>query len=45
MVHPGVQIKAVEGNHLFAELNFKKIRKNFTVKAVPFHAQIEGRVP
>jgi hypothetical protein len=23
MVHPGVQIKAVEGNTLFTDLNFK----------------------
>jgi len=45
MVHPGVQIKTVEGNPLFADLNFKKIRTNFSVKAVPVHAQIEGRVP
>ena len=45
MVHPGVQIKAVEGNALFADLNFNEIRTNFSIKAVPVHAQIEGRVP
>jgi hypothetical protein len=45
MVHPGVQIKAVEGNTLFTDLNFKKIRTNFSVKAVAVHAQVEGRVP
>ena len=45
MVHPGVQIKAIESNALFADLNFNEIRTNFSIKAVPVHAQIEGRVP
>ena len=45
MVHPGVQIKAIESNTLFADLNFNEIRTNFSIKAVPVHAQIEGCVP
>ena len=45
MVHPGVQIKAIESNALFADLNFNEIRTNFSIKAVPVHAQIGGRVP
>ena len=45
MVHPGVQIKAIEGNSLFADLNFNEIRAHLTVKAVPVHTQIERRIP
>jgi len=45
MVHPGVQIKAVEGNALFADPDFNEIRTDLTVKAVPVHTQIEGRIP
>jgi len=44
MVHPGVQIKAVEGNTLFADLNFNKIRTNLGVKSVPVHPKIERRI-
>jgi len=45
MIHPGVQIKAVEGNALFADLNFNEIRTNLGVKAVPVHPKIEWRIP
>ena len=45
MIYPGVQIKAVEGNTLCANPNFNEIRTNFSVKAIPVHSQIEGRVP
>jgi len=45
MVHPGVQIKAIEGNALFADPDFKEMRTNFSIKAVPVHTQIEGRIP
>ena len=45
MVHPGVQIKAIESNSLFADLNFNEIWANFGVKTVAIHAQIEGRIP
>jgi hypothetical protein len=45
LIYPDVQIKAVEGNTLFADLNFNKIRTNLGVKAVPVHPNIERRIP
>jgi len=45
VIHKGIQIKAVEGNALFADLNFDKIRANLGVKAVPVHPNIEWRIP
>jgi hypothetical protein len=45
MVHPGVQIKAIEGNALFPDSDFNEIRTDLGVEAVPVHPQIEGRIP
>ena len=45
MVYPGIQIKAIKGNTLLSDANFNEIRPYLGVKAVPVHAQIEGRVP
>jgi len=45
MVHPGIQIKAIESNTLFANPDFNEIRAHLDVEAVPVHPQIEGRVP
>ena len=44
MVHPGVQIKAIEGNALFADPDFNEIRTNFSIKAVPVHPEIVGSI-
>jgi len=35
MVHPGVQIKAIESNTLFANPEFNEIRAHLGVEAVP----------
>jgi len=45
MVHPGVQIKAVEGNTLCANPDFNEMRSDLGVEAIPVHSQIEGRIP
>lgn len=45
MVYPVVKIKAIEGNTLFADLDFNEIRTNLGVETVPVHPQIKGRVP
>jgi len=44
MVHPCVQIKAIEGNSLLADSNFNEIRTDLGVEAVLIHPQIEGRI-
>jgi hypothetical protein len=44
MVHPCVQIKAIEGNSLLADSNFNEIRTDLDVEAVLIHPQIEGRI-
>jgi hypothetical protein len=45
LVHPGIQIKAIKGNTLFADRDLNEIRTDLGVKAVPVHTQIEGRIP
>jgi hypothetical protein len=45
LIHPGIQIKPVKCNTLLSDANFNQIRPDLGVKAVPVHAQIEGRVP
>jgi hypothetical protein len=45
LIHPRVQIKAVEGDTLFTDLNFNKIRTDLGVETVPIHPKIERCVP
>jgi len=45
MVHPGVQIKAIESNTLFTNPDFNEMWSDFGVEAVPVHPQIERRIP
>jgi hypothetical protein len=45
LIHPGVQIKSVEGDALLAYRDFNEIGANFPVEAVAVHANIEGCVP
>jgi len=45
LIHPGVQIKPVEGDALLADRNFNEIGAHLPVEAVAVHANIEGRVP
>jgi hypothetical protein len=45
VVYPDIQIKAIKGNTLLSDANFNEIRPHLGVKAVPVHAQIEGRIP
>ena len=45
MVHPSVQIKAIESDTLFANPDFNEIRANLGVEAVSVHPQIERRIP
>jgi hypothetical protein len=45
VVYTGIQIKAIKGNTLYSDANFNEIRPHLGVKAVPIHAQIEGRIP
>ena len=44
MIHPGIQIKPVEGYALLSDANFNEIRPYLGVKAVAVHTQIEGRI-
>jgi hypothetical protein len=44
LIHPGIQIKPVKSNALSSDANFNEIRPHLGVKAVPVHAQIEGRI-
>jgi hypothetical protein len=45
LIYPGVKIKAIKGNTLFADWDFNEIRSDFRIKAVSIHAQIERRIP
>ncbi len=45
MIHPGVQIKSVEGYSLFSDANFFKKWPYFSVKAVLVHAQVMRCIP
>jgi len=44
LIHPGVQIKAVEGNSLFSNGNFNEIRPDLCVEAIPVHPEIKGGI-
>jgi hypothetical protein len=44
LIHPGIQIKPVKSNALSSDADFNEIRTHLGVKAVPVHAQIEGRI-
>lgn len=45
MVHPGIQIKSVEGDALLADTDFNQIGADLRVESVPVHPDIEGRIP
>jgi hypothetical protein len=44
LVHPRVHFKAVKGNALAADAEFRQGRAHFPVKAVAVHAQVVGGV-
>jgi hypothetical protein len=44
VVHPGIQIKPIEGDALFADADFNQIRTDFRIEAVPVHPDIEGGI-
>ena len=44
LIGPGVEVKAVEGNALVADRNFRDAGSNLAVESVAVHAEIGGRV-
>jgi len=44
LVHPGVQVKAVEGDTLLADGNSGEMRSDFGVETVAVHAEVERDV-
>jgi hypothetical protein len=45
LIHPGVQIKSVEGDTLLTDRDFSQIGPDFGLEAVPVHTQVMRRVP
>ena len=44
MVHPGIQIKPIEGDALLADTDLNQIGADLRIEAVPVHPDIEGGV-
>lgn len=44
LIGPGVEVKAVEGNPLRADGDFRKKGADFRVESIPVHAEIGGRI-
>ena len=45
MIHPGIQFKSVKGDALFSDRYLGQPGPDLSVKAIPVHAQVAGRVP
>ncbi len=45
MIHPGVQIKPIEGNTLLTDGNFRQIGPYIGIEAVAVHAEILRSIP
>jgi hypothetical protein len=44
LIHPGVEIKPVEGNSLFSDADFHQMRADFSVETVLIHSEIERNI-
>jgi hypothetical protein len=45
LIHPGVELKTVEGDALLADWDFGQKRAHFGVETVSVHAEVVRRVP
>jgi hypothetical protein len=42
---PGIEVKAIKGDTLFADGNFGETRPNDGIEPIPIHAQVQWCVP
>jgi hypothetical protein len=44
LIHPGIQFKSVKGDALFPDRYLGQPGPDLSVKAIPVHAQVAGRI-
>ncbi|MFB3088406.1 MAG: hypothetical protein ACE10E_08880 [Acidiferrobacterales bacterium] len=44
LIHPGIQVKAIEGNALFADRDFSELGPYLGIEPIAVHAEIVRRV-
>jgi hypothetical protein len=45
LIHPGVEVKSIEGHPLLPHTDLDDVRTDLRVEAVLVHSEVEGRIP